>query len=235
MKLAIAGLSGRMGQAIAGLVDGDVHTLIDAENSAEARDAEVLIDFSRPDYSLQMLDFALAHQIPFVSGTTGFSEAQCEQLKAAAAHIPVFWASNMSVGVALVAKLVREAASALPDSYDIEVLEMHHRDKVDAPSGTAITLGQAAAQGRNINFDAHKTLSREGNTGAREQGTIGFATLRGGRVIGDHSVLFAGESDIIEITHRSQSRAIYAEGALRAAVWIKDQPAGFYGMSDLLG
>ncbi len=234
MKLAIAGLSGRMGQAIASLADG-VHRLVDAENNAAASDADALIDFSRPEFSLQMLDFALAQQMPFVSGTTGFSEAQQRKLQDAASKIPVFWASNMSVGVALVAKLVREAAAALPESYDIEVLEMHHRDKVDAPSGTALTLGQAAAQGRGVDFDSHKTLSREGDTGARETGSIGFATLRGGRVIGEHNVLFAGEHDVIEIAHRSASRAIYAEGALRAAAWLKNQPAGFYGMNDLLG
>jgi 4-hydroxy-tetrahydrodipicolinate reductase len=234
MKLAIAGLSGRMGQAIASVADG-AHTLIDADDAAAAANAEAMIDFSRPDYSLKMLEFACKHKMPFVSGTTGFSDAQQTQFHEAASTIPVFWASNMSVGVALVAKLVREAAAALPDAYDIEILEMHHRDKVDAPSGTALTLGQAAAKGRGVDFDAYKTLSREGDTGARAKGNIGFATLRGGRVIGDHRVLFAGEHDIIEITHRSQSRAIYAEGALRAAAWLKDQPARFYAMEDLLG
>lgn len=236
MKLAIAGLSGRMGQAISQLAEGK-HELIglareDGFDAAHSCDA--IIDFTRPEFSVSLAAFAAQQKIPLVSGTTGFSDVQWESLEVAALRVPVFWASNMSVGVALLTKLVREAAAALPSSYDIEVLEMHHKEKVDAPSGTALSLGKAAAQGRNVDFNAKAVLSREGQTGPREQGTIGFATLRGGRVIGDHSVLFAGENDLIEMTHRSQSRAIYAEGALRAAGWLQNKSAGLYGMADLL-
>lgn len=237
MKLAIAGFSGRMGQAIAALC-GDKHELVALSRDSGLEPAigcDAIIDFTLPENTAALAGFAVQQKIPLVSGTTGLSESQWEALEVAALQIPLFWASNMSIGVALAAKLVRDAAAALPADYDIEVLEMHHRDKVDAPSGTALTLGRAAAKGRGIDFDAHKTLSREGSCGARERGTIGFAALRGGRVIGDHSVLFAGEHDIIEISHRSASRVIYAEGSLRAAQWLQGKSAGLYGMEDLLG
>ncbi len=236
MKLAIAGYSGRMGHAIQALAEGE-HQLIALGRDTEvgaAKDADVIIDFSQPEMTMQLANYAAQQRIPLVSGTTGLKDSEWEALEAAALQIPVFWASNMSVGVALLTKLVREAAAALPPEYDIEVLEMHHRGKLDAPSGTALSLGRAAAQGRGANFDALSLLSREGQAGPRKPGEIGFATLRGGRVIGEHSVIFAGERDLIELSHRSQSREIYAEGALRAAAWVVGKPPSLYGMDALL-
>lgn len=236
MKLAIAGHSGRMGQAIVVSAQNshELIALTREQNFNIAKDADVIIDFTRPEYTANLANFAAEQKIALVSGTTGLSELQWESIEMAALHIPVFWASNMSIGVALLSKLVREAAAALPKSYDIEISEMHHRDKVDAPSGTALYLGHAAAEARGIDLESHGTLSREGQIGARRQGTIGFASLRGGRVIGDHSVLFAGESDLIELTHRAHSRSIYAEGAVRAAEWLKGKKPGLYGMDHLL-
>lgn len=240
MKLAIAGIDGRMGRAISELAEQQPEAgyqllaMTADDDFAALAKADALIDFTRPDYAVRVAREAAKAGVPMVSGTTGFSEDEFATLNAAAQSIPLLWSSNLSVGVALVSKLVRDAAAALPQSYDIEVLEMHHRDKVDAPSGTALALGKAAAQGRGVDFDTHKTLSREGIVGARQAGSIGFATLRGGRVIGDHSVIFAGEHDIIEITHRSHSRAIYAQGALHAAQWLQGKQAGLYSMDDML-
>lgn len=254
MKLGLVGIRGRMGQEIAAqalqgaafdeviAISRDRHTplphpltSVALHDSLDAlAQANVIIDFTHPDYAMDVAAAAVQYARPLVSGTTGFSAAQWDTLQQHSAAIPLFWASNMSVGVALLMQLVTQAAAALDDSYDIEILEMHHRHKVDAPSGTALSLGKAAAEGRKVTFDQVARLSREGQTGARPRGEIGFATLRGGQVIGDHAVLFAGEHDIIELTHRSQSRSIYAQGALKAAQWLVNQPAGWYGMRDLL-
>jgi len=194
-----------------------------------------VIDFTRPEFTLELAAKAAKTKTPLISGTTGLDAKAHEKLEAFAQKIPIVWSPNMSVGVNLLMTLVARAAAILDEGYDIEVLEMHHRQKVDAPSGTALALGRAAAAGRNVDFDTYAVLSREGITGERATGTIGFATLRGGQVIGDHSVIFAGESDRIELTHKSQSRDIYAEGAVRAALWATDQAPGFYSMKDVLG
>ena len=262
LSLSIPGISGRMGLAIAraAATDGNVSAIIggtrpgrlaDAEKALAAQqiegltitlsesidplfDADALIDFTRPDYSAQLLQRAVETHTPFVSGTTGFSDEQFAQLKDAGRHIPVLWASNMSIGVNLLMKLVQDAAAQLGSEYDIEIAEMHHRHKVDAPSGTALSLGKAAAAGRHVSFDDKAILSREGNTGARPVGAIGFATLRGGSVVGDHTVMFASENERLELTHRASNRQIFADGAVKAAHWLRDQPAGLYTISDLL-
>lgn len=239
MKLAIAGFNGRMGQSIQALADAhpDIDAVIGLSRDSsfdEATAADVIIEFTRPEYSLKLLEWAKAHHKPLVSGTTGLSEAEFAQLESASQTIPVFWASNMSVGVAVLMDLVKQAAAALPDSYDTEIIEMHHRHKVDAPSGTALSLGKAVADGREIDFVTNAKLSREGNVGERKKGEIGFATLRGGTIIGEHEVIFAGDHDVLTLSHRSQSRDIYAEGAIRAALWLEQQPPGLYGMAELL-
>ena len=170
-----------------------------------------------------------------VVGTTGFAEGELAQLQSAQSHIPLFMAPNMSVGVNLVFKLIEEAARVLGDSADVEVLEAHHRHKIDAPSGTAVRMGEVLAEalGRDLAEDA--IYGREGITGARERKTIGFSTMRGGDVVGEHTVMFACEGERIEITHRAQSRMNFAQGALRAARFVADQPPGSYDMQTLLG
>lgn len=238
--LALAGPTGRMGRAVLRAAEEhpDISGCIPIGRDAQGETlagADALIEFTRPASSLKLAQLAAGRGLPFISGTTGFSAAEFTGLEALARRIPIFWASNFSLGVALLMQLTRQAASVLDERYDIEICEMHHRHKADAPSGTALSLGRAAAAGRGIDFDTHAVLSREGITGERAPGTIGFATLRGGGVIGEHTALFAGEHEVIELRHRSQSRDIYAQGAVRAALWLKDRPAGLYGMADLVG
>lgn len=196
--------------------------------------SDAVIDFTSPASTMALAEQAAATGKPLVIGTTGLSEEQFRELGQYANRAPIIWASNMSVGVTLLAGLVREVARKLDPSYDIEIVEMHHRNKVDAPSGTALSLGHAAAEGRGVDFDAMACLSREGMTGARPMGEIGFATLRGGEVIGDHTVIFAGASERIELTHKSSSRSIYAYGAIRAARWLAQKQPGLYSMHDVL-
>lgn len=249
MKLGIAGANGRMGRALlqaaaANHIENvlaharDLTTLSEQTNTTDSLDqlveqSDAVIDFTRPELTTELAKLAGKHKTPLISGTTGLDDL--EQLAVAALHAPIVWSPNMSIGVNLLMGLVKQAAEKLDESYDIEIMEMHHRYKVDAPSGTALGLGRAAAEGRNIDFDKHATLSREGNTGEREMGTIGFATARGGSVIGDHTVIFAGDHDRIELTHKSQDRSIYAEGAVKAAIWSLHQPPGLYDMMDVLG
>jgi len=197
--------------------------------------ADGVLDFTRPAASLWFAELAAQARIVHVIGTTGWAEGEDEPLEAAARHARVIKSGNMSLGVNLLANLVRQAASALDADFDIEVLEMHHKHKVDAPSGTARLLGEAAADGRGIDLSTHSVRARDGISDPRRSGDIGFATLRGGSVIGEHSVIFAGEGERIELTHRAEDRQLFARGAVKAALWGFDQKPGFYSMADVLG
>jgi len=197
--------------------------------------ADGIVDFSAPAATVELAALAAQARIAHVVGTTGLSAADGDRLAAAARHAAIVRSGNMSLGVNLLAGLVRLAAEALGEEFDIEIVEMHHRNKVDAPSGTALMLGEAAAEGRGIELKANSERGRDGLTGARRRGAIGFASLRGGGVIGDHSVLFAGDGERITLTHQAEDRTLFARGALRAALWARDQKPGLYSMSDVLG
>jgi 4-hydroxy-tetrahydrodipicolinate reductase len=197
--------------------------------------SDVLIDFTRPEGTLAHLAACRAHGVSLVVGTTGFADTQKALFKAAAADIGIVMAPNMSVGVNLLLELVEQAARALPEGYDVEIIEAHHRHKVDAPSGTALAMGERVAGAWGKRLADCAVFTREGETGARVDGTIGFATVRGGDIVGDHTVLFAGPGERIEITHKSASRATYVQGSLRAARFVVAQPPGLYGMRDVLG
>ena len=241
LRVAVAGASGRMGQMLIDAV-GAADDLVLAgkldvglDIRAGLADAQVLIDFTRPEGTLAHLAVCRELGVNAVIGTTGFSDAQKAEIAACAQHIAIMMAPNMSVGVNVVFKLLDMAARALNEGYDIEIIEAHHRHKIDAPSGTALKMGEvvAAALGRDLKDCA--VYAREGVTGERDPSTIGFATVRGGDIVGDHTVLFAGTGERIEITHRSNSRAGYAQGSLRAARFLADRQSGLYGMNDVLG
>ena len=251
--IGIYGAAGRMGRAIAAAAtdagigiaggvdragnDGEIAPGIaigsDPLTLAEASD--VLIDFSSPSALGKNLDACIAARRPIVIGTTGLESVHHALIDQAAAQIPVLQTGNTSLGVNLLAALVEDAARRLGDDWDIEIVEMHHRHKVDAPSGTALLLGEAAARGRDIALADHSARGRDGITGARPIGSIGFAALRGGSVAGDHQVIFAAEGERIEIGHRAENRTIFARGALKAALWLASQPAGRYDMKSVLG
>ncbi|HLL26320.1 MAG TPA: 4-hydroxy-tetrahydrodipicolinate reductase [Xanthobacteraceae bacterium] len=197
--------------------------------------ADAIIDFSTPEASVGFAGAAAEKKIVHVIGTTGFSAADEQKIEAAARHTVIIKSGNMSLGVNLLAALVKRVAKTLGDDFDIEILEMHHNQKVDAPSGTALLLGKAAAEGRGIALEKKKVGGRDGHTGARKAGDIGFAALRGGSVVGDHSVIFAGPAERIELTHRAEDRMIFARGALAAAKWGKGRKPGLYSMTDVLG
>jgi 4-hydroxy-tetrahydrodipicolinate reductase len=197
--------------------------------------ADGVLDFTTPAASVAFADLAAQARIVHVIGTTGLGEADFARLEAAARHARLVQSGNMSLGVNLLAGLVRKVAATLGEEFDIEILEMHHRMKVDAPSGTALLLGEAAAQGRAVALKERSVRSRDGHTGARQPGDIGFATLRGGSVVGDHTVLFAGAGERIELSHKAEDRALFARGAVRAALWAFDQKPGYYTMADVLG
>jgi 4-hydroxy-tetrahydrodipicolinate reductase len=197
--------------------------------------AEGVLDFTAPTATLGFAELAAQARIVHVVGTTGLSADDDKKLAAAARHAVLIKSGNMSLGVNLLAVLVRQAAKALDADFDIEILEMHHRHKVDAPSGTALLLGAAAAEGRGIELAPHSVRTRDGHTGARKRGDIGFATLRGGSVVGEHSVLLAAEGEVIELSHKANDRAIFARGAVKAALWGKDRKPGLYSMADVLG
>jgi 4-hydroxy-tetrahydrodipicolinate reductase len=218
----VAGL-GTLGR----MVGGDPATLFAA--------SDVVIDFTAPAASVAHAAMAAEKGKALVIGTTGLDPDQMAQLRAAAHRAPILWAPNMSPAVNLLLGLVEKAARGLGEDYDIEVLEMHHRHKVDAPSGTALALGRAAALGRGVELAGHSQRVRDGHTGPRKSGDIGFATLRGGDVVGDHTVIFAGPGERLELTHRAASRHIFARGAVRAARWAVGKPPGLYGMKDVLG
>jgi 4-hydroxy-tetrahydrodipicolinate reductase len=197
--------------------------------------SDVLIDFTSPAALAATLDAACDGKATIVIGTTGLEPQHHAMIDRAAKSIAVLQAANTSLGVTLLARLVADAARALGPEWDIEIAELHHRHKVDAPSGTALALGAAAASGRGVNLVAASDRGRDGITGARVQGHIGFASLRGGSAAGDHTVLFAGEGERLELRHLAENRDIFARGALRAAVWLADKPAGRYVMDDVLG
>lgn len=265
MKLVVTGASGRMGQslirAIAASEGVELHAALEREgNPTIGRDAgeiagagttgvtitsdaleaiaraDGIIDFTVPAASVEFAGYAAQARIVHVIGTTGCSDHDEAALKAAARHATIVKSGNMSLGVNLLAVLVEKAARALDAAaFDIEVVEMHHKHKVDAPSGTALLLGQAAADGRGIELAANSVRSRDGHTGAREEGSIGFATLRGGSVVGEHKVIFAGEGERIELAHIAQDRMNFAFGAVKAALWARDKGPGYYSMLDVLG
>src|SRR5271169_1489335 len=197
--------------------------------------ADGIIDFSSPAASVEFAALAAQARIAHVIGTTGLSDDDLKRIGAAARHAPIVRSGNMSIGVNLLAALTRQVARALGEDFDVEIVEMHHRMKVDAPSGTALLLGQAAAEGRGVALNERSARAREGHTGARRKGDIGFAALRGGTVVGDHAVIFAGEGERVELRHIAEDRAIFARGALRAALWAHGRKPGLYSMVDVLG
>ncbi|MBK3736008.1 4-hydroxy-tetrahydrodipicolinate reductase [Azospirillum brasilense] len=264
MKIGVVGCAGRMGQmlvreiaatpgctlaggtervggpalgkdigVLAGLEPLGVTAIDDA--AALFAEADAVIDFTSPDASVRHAALAAQSQTVLVIGTTGIGPAQQEPIAQAATHTPIVQSPNMSLGVNLLLALVEQVGRALGDDYDIDILEMHHRNKVDAPSGTALGLGRAAAAGRGVALEDVWQKVRDGHTGVRPRGEIGFATLRGGDVIGDHTVVFAAEGERIELTHKASGRQVYAKGAVRAALWANDKQPGLYSMKDVLG
>ena len=197
--------------------------------------ADVVVDFTLPQATIGHAGLAAANGTALVIGTTGLSADQQSAVDAAATKVAVIQAANMSVGINLLLGLTAQVAGILGDDYDIEIVEMHHRHKVDAPSGTALALGQAAADGRAVDLEAVSQRVRDGHTGARRAGDIGFATLRGGDVVGEHTVMFAGEGESVSLTHKAGSRAVFARGAIRAALWCEGKEPGIYSMRDVLG
>jgi 4-hydroxy-tetrahydrodipicolinate reductase len=240
-RIGIIGSAGRMGQALIAAVDtNDELTYaggIDqgGDPIALAKVSDVLIDFSSPGALMSNLSAAVAAGVPMVIGTTGLEEDHHRAIDDATRHVAILQTGNTSLGVTLLARLVREAAARLGPEWDIEIVEMHHRMKVDAPSGTAMLLGKAAARGRGVSLETNSERGRDGITGVRKPGAIGFAALRGGTVAGDHSVIFAADHERIELTHKAENRAIFAAGAIKAARWIIGQPAGRFTMDQVLG
>ncbi|MEN9392309.1 MAG: hypothetical protein RLZZ104_652 [Pseudomonadota bacterium] len=239
-KIGIIGSNGRMGHALvsaieeAGLVhaggidkDGDLAALVAA--------SDILVDFSSPHALESNLSACIAAGKPIVIGTTGLEERHHWLIDDAAQDIAVLQTGNTSLGVTMLAALVREAASRLGPDWDIEIVEAHHRMKVDAPSGTALLLGEAAAAGRHVDLASHSERGRDGITGARREGAIGFASLRGGTIAGDHQILFAGNEESITLSHRAENRMIFARGAVKAACWLQAQNPGRYTMPQVLG
>lgn len=218
----------RAGLAAAGVSIGD-------SEEAFLAAADAVIDFTVPESTAARAGAAAGRGVAFVAGTTGLGDGEMNALRRAGEKVPVVWAPNMSVGVSLLLHLVRSAAGALGPEWDIEIAEMHHRDKRDAPSGTALALGAAAAAGRGADPRASAVRARDGDTGPRKEGTIGYAVLRGGDVAGDHLVTFAGTGERLELGHRATDRAIFARGAVRAALWAAGREPGLYGMDDVLG
>ncbi len=218
---------------LAGL--GALNVLISDDVESVLRQVDGIIDFTVPAATLALVHLTAALKKIHVIGTTGIDAAGDAQILEAAKSTTIMKTGNYSLGVNILANVVKKVAAALGDDFDIEVLEMHHRLKIDAPSGTALLLGQAAADGRKINLKQHSVRSRDGHTGARVAGDIGFATLRGGSVIGDHTVMFAGAAERIEFSHKAESRDIFAYGAVKAALWCKDKVPGLYNMNDVLG
>jgi 4-hydroxy-tetrahydrodipicolinate reductase len=238
IKLAINGANGRMGRALQALLRDDARFALTATVAASdewrhALKLDVVIDFSTPAGFEAALAHCREHKIAFVCGTTGLDADRCARLQDAARDIPVLHAANFSLGIAVLTKLLRDAASALPN-WDLEIIEAHHSRKVDAPSGTALALGRAAASARGQDFDAVADFARHGHTDARVQGTIGFASIRAGEIVGEHTALLATKDERIELTHRAYDNTIFARGALQAAAWLAGKPAGAYSLDDVL-
>ena len=264
MRIGIVGCAGRMGKMLVGAVldaegcalaggterpgsealDRDLGEMVgrdrigipvEADPEALFARADAVIDFTTPAATLGHAELAARSGRVLVVGTTGMSAADEARLREAATRTAVVYAPNFSIGVNLLLALTERAAAILADDYDIEIVEMHHRHKVDAPSGTALGLGRAAAHGRAVALDSVWCKSRDGHPGARPRGEIGFATLRGGDVVGDHTVMFAAEGERVELTHKASSRAVFAKGAVRAARWAEGKAPGLYTMRDVLG
>ncbi|WP_374545323.1 4-hydroxy-tetrahydrodipicolinate reductase [Rhodoblastus sp.] len=264
MRLVVVGAAGRMGQMLVRTIAATEGAVLSAAlerpgSAALGRDAGELaglgplgvtiaddpltallkadgvIDFTTPATTVEIAALAAQARIVHVVGTTGMTDDDLAKLDAAARHAVIVRSGNMSLGVNLLAGLVEKVAKTLGVDWDVEILEMHHRMKVDAPSGTALLLGEAAAKGREVALAEHSVRSRDGHTGARKAGDIGFATLRGGTVVGDHTVIFAGAGERIELTHRAEDRGIFARGAVRAALWGRGRKPGLYSMADVLG
>jgi len=264
MRLAVAGAAGRMGRMLvktisetdglilvgaverpgsialgqdAGLLAGvgKLNVPIKEDAREALREADGVLDFTAPAATLAFAELASEASLVHIVGTTGLSEGDLAKLKQAARRARVVQSGNMSLGINVLAGLVRKVAQTLGEEFDIEVLEMHHRMKVDAPSGTALLLGEAAATGRCVALREHSVRSRDGYTGARRAGDIGFAALRGGSVVGEHTVVFAGPGERIELAHRAEDRSLFARGAIKAALWGRDQRPGYYTMADVLG
>jgi 4-hydroxy-tetrahydrodipicolinate reductase len=264
LKIAVTGAAGRMGReliravhaspgcTLAGAIEqagslalgqdagllaglGKLGVIIGDDALEQFAQVDAVLDFTVPAASIEFAGLAANARIVHVLGTTGFSAEQEAKIKAAARHATIVKAGNMSLGVNLLVALTRKVAAALDADFDIEIVEMHHRHKIDAPSGTALMLGQAAAAGRQVKLDEVSVRSRDGHTGERKRGDIGFATLRGGNVVGDHTVVFAGEGERIELTHKAADRSIFARGAVKAALWGRGKPPGIYSMLDVLG
>jgi 4-hydroxy-tetrahydrodipicolinate reductase len=264
MRVVIAGAGGRMGRtlvqavaatkglALAGAVDAPGSAAIGRDCGELAglgpngikvvgdvapllKEADGLIEFTLPAATLAFAELTAAAGIVHVIGTTGHSAAEEALIAKAASRAIIVKSGNMSLGVNLLAALVKRVAKTLNDDYDIEIFEMHHNKKIDAPSGTALMFGKAAAEGRGIDLAQHSARGRDGITGARKPGDIGFASLRGGTVVGEHSVIFAGPAERVELTHRAEDRMIFARGALHAALWARQQKPGLYTMADVLG
>jgi 4-hydroxy-tetrahydrodipicolinate reductase len=264
LKIAVTGAAGRMGRELIRAVHANEACVLagaveQAGSLALGQDAGLLaglgklgvvivddplelfaridavLDFSAPAASLEFAALAANARIIHVMGTTGMSAAEEAKVSAAARHATIIKAGNMSLGINLLSALVRKVAEALDADFDIEVLEMHHRHKVDAPSGTALMLGRAAAEGRQVRLEDVSVRVRDGHTGERRRGDIGFASLRGGSVVGDHSVIFAADGERIELVHRAADRGIYARGAVKAALWAPGKGPGLFNMMDVLG
>ncbi len=265
MKIGILGGAGRMGQMIAreilskqynatlgaaidhakswavgkdigGILGGDpCGVCVTTDKAAAFKACDVLIDFTSPEGAAEHAALAVSHKKKLVVGTTGLTVDQEAALRTAGEKTAVLFSANMSVGVNLLAALVEQAAQKLDIDFDIEIFEAHHKHKVDAPSGTALALGNAAAKGRGVNLKDVMVGGRMGHTGARVPGTIGMSVFRGGDVVGDHTVTFAGTGERLELSHRASDRGLFAKGALRAALWLDGKPAGFYSMKDVLG
>jgi 4-hydroxy-tetrahydrodipicolinate reductase len=241
MKVAVMGASGRMGkmliEAVEAAEDSTLHVTLDKGDDVRAglAGADVMIDFTRPEATLAHLAVCADLGVKAVVGTTGFDEAQKAEIARFAERTAIVFAPNMSVGVNVVLKLLDLAARAMNEGFDIEIVEAHHRMKVDAPSGTALQMGQVVADALGRDLKQCAVYGREGVTGVRDPSTIGFATVRGGDIIGDHTVLFAGTGERIEISHKASNRSIYAQGSLRAARFLTGQRTGLFGMNDVLG
>ena len=235
LRIALVGAAGRMGRAVLGVAESEgveVVARTDLGDKIALADADVLIDFSHPDASRSICDAAIKSKIPLVIGTTGHSTKQRDEIAAVAKQIAVVFASNFSVGVNALFALTEQAAKVLGGDFDLEIVETHHRMKKDAPSGTAKTLAEILQRACNTKKLRH---GREGMIGERERSEIGIHSVRGGDVVGDHSVIFAGQGERVELTHRASNRETFARGALRAARWIIGKPAGLYDMRDVLG
>ncbi|MBT4932006.1 MAG: 4-hydroxy-tetrahydrodipicolinate reductase [Rhodospirillaceae bacterium] len=264
MKVGIVGCAGRMGRMLVAetlatdgcaLIGGTEHAespflgsdlaalagidnaglVVGSDTNALFAEADVVIDFTLPQATIDHADAAVKSGTALVLGTTGLGVAEQMAIEKAAESVTVIQAANYSVGVNLLMALTTQVSGLLDNDYDIEIVEMHHRHKVDAPSGTALALGQAAADGRGVDLQSVSERVRDGHTGERTAGDIGFATLRGGDVVGEHSVVFAAEGERIELTHKASSRTLFARGAVRSALWCEGKPAGLYSMADVLG